>query len=104
MTNQNLVNSWSKMNLMEQMGNIGSEVGRAAKWQNKDKGRFDIAVEKALELMDLTQRDGRWRGRLREVALAKEVFVDAVLGGREYNSFLPDIERYFMQFAMVARR
>lgn len=89
------------MSLIEQLGNIGSEVGRAAKWHKKDEGRFYLAVEKALELFDLTLRDERWFGRLREVALAKETFADAVLGGHEYKSNLFDLERYFMQFAMV---
>ena len=102
MINQNLLASWSKMNLVEQLGNIGSEVGRAAKWQNKDESRFYLAVEKALELLDLTFRDARWIGKLREVALAKEIFADAVLGGEEYKSSLPDVEKYFMQFALLA--
>ena len=104
MVNQNLLNSWSNMSLIEQLGNIGSEVGRAAKWQNKDENRFYIAVEKALELFDLTFRDKRWFGKLKEIIVAKEVFVDAVLGGREYKSSLPDLERYFMQFALLAMR
>lgn len=90
------------MNLVQQLGNIGSEVGRANKWQGKDDIRFYMAVEKALELFDLTIRDKRWFGKSREVILAKEVFSDAVLGGHEYKSFLPDLERYFMQFALLA--
>lgn len=89
---------------MEQLGNIGSEVGRAAKWQGKDTRRAEHAIEQAFILIDLTQRDPRWRGgRLRELAIAKEAFADAVLGGREYGSTLVAMERYFMQFALAAR-
>jgi len=95
--------SWSKFSLMEQLGNIGSEVGRAAKWKDKDAKRFEHSVEQALMLIDLTQRDSRWRGRLDELAIAKEVFADAVLGGKEYGSTLEDMERYFMPYALVAR-
>ena len=102
MTN-NLRDTWSRFTLMEQLGNIGSEVGRAAKWQGSDEQRFDHAVEQALLLIDLTQRDPRWKGSLRELAIAKEVFADAVLGGKEYSSTLQEMERYFMQFALVAR-
>jgi len=102
MTN-NLKDTWSRFTLMEQLGNIASEVGRAAKWHDKDVQRFDTAVEQALVLIDLTQRDPRWKGRLRELAIAKEAFADAVLGGEEYGSTLPDIERYFMQYALAAR-
>ena len=97
------MNSWSKLNLIEQFGNIGSEVGRARKWQNKDDNRFYIAVDKALELLDFTIRDKRWGiGAKKEAILAKEVFADAVLGGREYKSNLADLEKYFMQFALLA--
>lgn len=88
---------------MEQLGNIGSEVGRAAKWHNKDRIRFEHAVEQALVLIDLTERDPRFGGGPRELAVAKEAFVDAVLGGQMYGSTLPDMERYFMQFALAAR-
>ncbi|MBI1974555.1 MAG: hypothetical protein HYS51_01745 [Candidatus Zambryskibacteria bacterium] len=92
---------WLTLTLAEQLGNIGSEVGRAAKWQGKDEKTFWDAVMRAMELFDLTQSDGRWKSRRFELDRAKEVFADAVLGGREYNSSLPDTENYFMQFALL---
>lgn len=95
---------WFKLSLAEQMGNIGSEVSRAARWQNKDKKLFWEAVERALELFDLTLEDPRWRGRRLEIARAREVFCDAVYGGSLYKSFLPDLLRYFDQFALVVRK
>jgi hypothetical protein len=96
---------WFKFSLVEQMGNIGSEVGRAARWQNKDEKAFNGAVARALELFDFTLEDPRWRkqGRLKEIARAREVFCDAVLGGKEYNSSLEDLDKYFFQFALAAR-
>lgn len=95
--------SWFQMSLMEQMGNIGSEVYRAARSQGKDEKRFWEAVERALELFDLTLADGRWRGRRREIARAREVFCDALYGGKEYGSSLEDLDKYFLQFAIAAR-
>jgi len=94
---------WEKLTLAEQFGNIGSEVGRAAKWQGKDDNSFWGAVGRAMELLDLTRADERWKNRRVEIDRAREVFSDAVLGGHEYNSFLPDLERYFMQFALLTR-
>lgn len=95
---------WRVLSLAEQMGNIGSEVGRAGRAQGRDAARFHGAVDRALELFDFTLADTRWRGRLREIGRAYEVFCDAVLGGIEYGSSLADLERYFMQFAIAARR
>ena len=94
---------WQKLSLAEQMGNIGSEVSRALRWEKKDEKLFQSAVEKALELFELTLDDPRWKGRLREIARAKEVFCDAILGGKEYQSSLKDLERYFFYFAVAAR-
>ncbi|HVW82518.1 MAG TPA: hypothetical protein VHC68_01050 [Candidatus Paceibacterota bacterium] len=94
---------WSAMTLEEQLGNIGSEVGRAAKWQGKDDAAFWGAVTRALELLCLTQLDARWRARRAELNRAQEAFCDAVLGGAHYRSTLPDLERYYAQFALLAR-
>jgi len=94
---------WAKFSLAEQLGNIGSEVSRALRWRGKDEKLYEGAVERALELFDLTLEDERWRGRLREIARAREVFCDAISGGREYKSSLEDLERYFFQFAVASR-
>lgn len=94
---------WAKLSLNEQMGHIGSEVSRARRWQGKDEKNFESAVERALELFDLTLEDPRWRGRLLEIARAREVFCDAISGGQEYKSSLEDLKRYFDQFAYAAR-
>ena len=96
---------WFELSLVEQLGNIGSEVSRALRWQNKDMKLFSGAVERALELFDLTLEDSRWRGRLKEIARAREVFCDTVFQeGKEYNSSLEDLNRYFFQFALAARQ
>lgn len=94
---------WRKLSLAEQLGNIGSEVGRAAKWQMKDESSFWSAVSRAMELFDLTQNDPRWSSRRQELDRAREVFADAVLGGKEYKSNLKNVEKYFMPFALRAQ-
>ncbi|MEK7576384.1 MAG: hypothetical protein AAB482_01685 [Patescibacteria group bacterium] len=95
---------WSELSLFEQLGNIGSEVGRARKTQGKDEKLFWGAVDRALELFDLTLEDRRWNGRHQEIARAREVFCDAVYGGREYQSSLGALESYFMSFALATRQ
>ena len=85
------------------MGNVGSEVGRAARLEGKDASGFAGAAGRALELFDLTLRDGRWLGRLREVGRAREVFCDIIWGENQYQTSLSDLEKYFMHFATAAR-
>lgn len=94
---------WQELSLCEQMANIGSEVSRARNWQNRDQKIFEGAVNMALELFEFTLTDQRWRGRLREIARAREVFLDSVYGGKEYKSSLDDLSRYFLSFGYCAR-
>ncbi|MBM4277107.1 MAG: hypothetical protein FJ130_04375 [Deltaproteobacteria bacterium] len=90
--------------MAEQFANIGSEIGRAVRWQGRDEKLFWSAVERALELFYLTMSDARWRHRLKEITRLHEVFCDAVLGGEEYHSQLQEMERYFFYFALYSRK
>ena len=94
---------WFELSLCSQMGNIGSEIGRAKKWKVKDTKIFEGAVFRAIELLNLTLSDERWKGRSKEIARAKEVVCDAYFGGKEYNSSFESLEKYFNHFAFSAR-
>jgi hypothetical protein len=95
---------WYQLSLAEQLGNVGAEVGRMRRQGARDERRAAAAFERALELLDLTVADPRWRGRRREIARAREILCDAAFGGREYGSTLEDLDRYFLWFAVAARR
>lgn len=95
---------WRTFTLAEQLGNVGSEVSRALRWRGKNPKLHDGAMVRALELLDLTIGDPRWRRRLKELTRARELLCDAWLGGKEYGSDLEGLDRYFFRFALVARR
>lgn len=94
---------WFQLTLSEQLGNVGSEVGRMARARGRNEELAQRAFERALELLDLTLADARWRGRLKEIARARELLCDAAEGGRDYGTRLEDIDRYFLAFAVAAR-
>ncbi len=94
---------WQKFTLLDQMGNIGSEISRALRWKDKDLKIFENAIFRALELLDLTIQDLRWRRRLKELVRTRELLCDAFFGGVKYGSTLKDLERYFFTFALAAR-
>lgn len=94
---------WQSLSLMEQLGNVGSDVARAARWYGKDQQRCEQAFNRALELLDLTIADERWKGRRKELTRARELLCDAMFGGKTYNSDLASLDRYFFHFAMAAR-
>ncbi len=95
---------WKEMTIFEQMGNIGSEVGRAiAAKRNNDNERMDGAIDRALDLFDATteilvlERSPRTK----EVLRSKDQFLSLFFD----NSFedANNIEKYFMQYAIAAR-
>ncbi len=94
---------WGELSLVEQLANVGSEVGRMRRWRGRDERLMTAAFERALELLDLTLADPRWHDRAREIARARELLCDAALGGTDYGTTLEDLDRYFLAFAVAAR-
>jgi hypothetical protein len=94
---------WQTLSLAEQLANVGSDVARAARWHGKDAQLCEKAFVRALELLDLTIQDPRWKGRRKELTRVREVLCDAKLDGRLYGSDLASVDRYFYPFAVAAR-
>ena len=94
---------WQTLPLVEQLANVGSDVARAHRWQGKDPQLCEKAFVRALELLDLTIADPRWKGRRKELTRVRELLCDAMLGGNEYGSDLASLDRYFYPFAVAAR-
>ena len=94
---------WRTLTLVEQLANVGSEVARARRWHDQDPHLCSQAFARALELLDLTIGDPRWKGRRKELARAREFVCDAMLGGDAYGSDLEGLDRYFYAFAIAAR-
>lgn len=99
---------WKSLTLIEQLANIGSEVDRAIKAHEAGRiDRRDAAVNRGLELFDLTAADDRWRGaRRREVLRARSEFCTLFWGGAdgERPDAVTSLSRYFLHFAYAARR
>jgi len=91
--------TWVKHDLIFQLANIGSEVIRAINWQKKGNKEYSqLALERALELFDLTISDPKNRKRLKEVCRAREVVADCLMGGNKYNTPSKYLIDYFTQF------
>jgi len=96
---------WHTRTLFEQLGNVGSEVGRAIRAKEQGSDRFEGAFIRALDLLDLTLSDARWHGhRGREIARAREVTCDFLAGDNEYGSTGASLDAWFRAYAMAARR
>lgn len=94
---------WNELTIIEQMANIGAEVGRAINWKEKDKAIALGAYYRALELLALTIDDPKNINRLGEICRVKEMFGDWFLGINEYRSTAEEWEKYFYQFNYAAR-
>jgi hypothetical protein len=101
-----LAERWREMSVAQQLGNVGSEVGRAMKWRTRNPRIADEALTRALELIDLTLDDPRHRAsyaRLREICRVREVVLDFLVGPNRYGSTESSLQRYFDAFAIAAR-
>lgn len=90
---------WAAMTIFEQMGNIGSEVGRSFKAQ-RTGADFEPALVRALDLFDATTEGliAKRSPRAKEVLRARDQFLSAL-----YDQPDPKLEQYFMDFAIAAR-
>jgi len=94
---------WKELSFLEQMANIGSEVERAINWKNKkDEGYSKTALERALELIDLTLADEKNKKRLMEVSRIREVLADYFFGKNQYSSSDKNWKDYFYAFGFAA--
>ena len=97
---------WAELSFAEQMGNVGSEISRAVRWQSKGKReRMEQCVFRALELLDLTidATDRSAVPKLKELCRAREEVCDFFLGGNEMQSDPEQIMKYYDAFAIAAR-
>lgn len=97
---------WFTFPLAQQLGNIGGEVTRALNWKEKNMPQqAKLALERALELFDLSLADERWKGhRRKEIARAREVVCDFVAGDNQYKGDGRGLQKYFDAYALATRR
>lgn len=96
---------WGELPFVDQMANIGSEVNRALNWRKKENAPYcRQAVERALELLDLTLASAKTLSRLKELARVREILADYFWGSNEYGSTDRAWTNYFFAFNYAARR
>ena len=98
-------NHWCSFSTIEQMANIGAEVGRYYKW--KAKGQIKIAESclfRAIELIDLTKSDKKNQPRLTELCRVKEFWLDSIVGDNLYNQTEKQWTNYFDLFGIYASK
>jgi hypothetical protein len=95
---------WAHMNILQQMGNIGSEVGRAISAKRcGDKERTIGAIARALDLFDATIEIlvAQKSPRTREVLRARDQFLGLFFDDKFSDA--NGVERYFTTYAIAAR-
>ncbi len=98
--------SWSKMNIFEQMGNIYSEVSRAFKAKRENNKQYEIlSVTRAIGLFDATIDTLIKKNSIRtkEVLRSKDQFISSLFSEIFNDKDASELEKYFMYFAIAAR-
>jgi hypothetical protein len=96
---------WQKMSLCEQMAHIGSEVSRALSWQKKKNREYCLkAVNRGLELIDLSLGAAHTYPRLKEIGRLREALVDYFYGSNAFSSNEILWRNYFDHFNYAVRK
>ncbi len=94
------IEKWAALSMFEQMGNIGSEVGRTMNAIRRgDEVAKQGAYYRGLDLIDATVASWTSEPRKRELLRARELFATAV----ETRKADRQLDNYFMQYAIAAR-
>jgi hypothetical protein len=96
---------WNQLPFIEQMANIGGEVERALNWKMKNNADYcRQALERALELVDLTLDCVTGPARLKELSRLREALVDYFFGENRFISTDALWRKYFFCFTYAARK
>lgn len=103
---QNLAaGGWAELSLVEQLANVGSEVERAIKWQEKGNPEYsDKAFFRSLELLNLSLASQKNGAKLKELARLYEALVDYFKGKNIFASSDQLWRNYFYAFNWLARK
>lgn len=95
---------WFALTAMEQMGNIGSEVERALRSDQKNEIEHrNKAIERMLDLIDLTVKDPKWIHRLKELLRTREVLCNYFFGNNTYSISAQSLQKEFLYYGIAAR-
>lgn len=94
---------WFELTFFEQMANIGGEVERAILWRAKKREYSIRAIERALELLDLTIKDIKNRKKLKELLRLREALIDYFYSDNKFRSSDELWRKYFYPFAYAVR-
>jgi len=93
--------AWADKSLFWQLGNVGSEVGRALKGKHAgNESRMMSAFYRGMDLMNATIRARVSQNKSpRELLIAREQFAKSILT----DDVDLTLEKYFMDFAVAER-
>jgi hypothetical protein len=95
---------WFELTFFKQMANIGSEIERAILWKDKNNQYSVKAIERALELLDLSIADIKNRRHLKELTRLREALVDYFYFDNQFSSSDKLWRNYFYAFSYAANR
>lgn len=87
---------WFTFSLMEQLGNVGSDIERAIAWKNKGETKdSEMALQRGIELLNFTIADPKNKKRRKELSRIKEALLDYFHGYNQYGYTDAAWQHYF---------
>ena len=90
--------SWYSMPVNVQIANIGSEVGRALRWKDRDPQKAENFCRKAISFWEIVKSDPKNRFRVKEFQAAIDELEDFFLGENLYQTSEQVLRHYYDAF------
>ena len=98
------ISRWQNLSFAAQIGNIGSELSRAASLGEKgDLQGSKNSLERSLELLDASAVSARGLSRRSEILRLRELVADKYADTRIYYDSMRALSNFCLPFAVVAR-
>ncbi len=91
---------WFTFSFDEQMGNVGTEIGRTIIWKDENERLSEGALERGLELLDLTIDDPK--NNKEELLEIRKSLIDYFCSGKFDDDSNKKWDDYFYKFAYAA--
>jgi len=93
---------WFKFAFVEQMANVGAEIGRTVKWKQTDIKHSNGAFARGMELLCLTIGDPKNKKHLNKLLEIKDGLIDHFVGSNKYETTDEQWDKYFYAFGYIA--
>jgi hypothetical protein len=98
------INRWKKFTLCQKLGNLGSEVSRAAFWKEKNNAENEKkSLERCMEMAELLMQEPLGPGAIKELGRQKMIIQNNYIGAKEIADDYAPLKNALIVFSLLKK-